>query len=209
MAGFEKTAKTSRAGRFPPPRRGPGRRSHLGLLTALDAARRPSPPRPQRGLRRRRRPFLCHSRDLLPCLHDLASSTAVRQLGFVAQTKKPAFRRRLRPRSKSGRHSRRPARAPVPTALHRRPPRGPSATAPPRQLSVDTRRPCTCNQRPSTRSHRTVDNSLIPTRSEYSTFLNLPLDECIVNTPQSKQKRTKREAKTEKNKEDEELEQLT
>ena len=56
MAGFEKTAKTSRAGRFPPPRRGPRRRSRLGLLTALDAARRPSPPRPQRGPRRRRRP---------------------------------------------------------------------------------------------------------------------------------------------------------
>ena len=35
---------------------GPGRRSRLGLLTALDAARRPSPPRPQRGTRRRRRP---------------------------------------------------------------------------------------------------------------------------------------------------------
>src|SRR6185312_15030742 len=56
MAGFEKTAKTSRAGRFRPPRRGPRRRSRLGLLTALDAARRPSPPRPQRGPRRRRCP---------------------------------------------------------------------------------------------------------------------------------------------------------
>ena len=56
MAGFEKTAKTTRAGIFPPPRRGPRRRSRLGLLTALDAARRPSPPRPQRGSRRRRRP---------------------------------------------------------------------------------------------------------------------------------------------------------
>jgi len=54
-----------------------------------------------------------------------------------------------------------------------------------------------------------VDNSLITTRSEYSTFLNLPLDECIVNTPQSNQKRTKREAKTKKNKKDEELEQVT
>src|SRR6185503_4896181 len=56
MAGFEKTAKTPRAGRFLPPRRGPRRRSCLGLLTALDAARRPSPPRPQRGPRRRRCP---------------------------------------------------------------------------------------------------------------------------------------------------------
>src|SRR6185369_4752102 len=56
MAGFEKTVKTSRAGRFPPPRRGPRLRSRLGLLTALDAARRSSPPRPQRDPRRRRRP---------------------------------------------------------------------------------------------------------------------------------------------------------
>src|SRR6185503_8787190 len=88
---------------------------------------------------------LRQSRDRSPCLHDLASSTAVRLLGFVAQTKKPAFHRRLRPRSRSGRHSYRPARAPVPAALHRRPPHGPSATTPPRQLSVDTRRTCTCN----------------------------------------------------------------
>ena len=183
MAGFEKTAKTPRAGRFPPPRRGPGRRSHLGLLTALDAARRPSPPRPQRGPRRRRRPFLRQSRDRRPCLHDLASSTAVRQFGFVAQTKKPAIHRCLRPRSRSGRHSCRPARASVTTALHCRPPHGPSATTPPRQLTVDTRCPCTCNQRLSTRSRRTVDNSLITTRSEYCSFLNLPLDGCIVNTP--------------------------
>jgi len=56
VAGFEKTAKTPRAGRFPPPRRGPGRSSRLGLLTALDAGRRPSHPPPQQGPRRRRRP---------------------------------------------------------------------------------------------------------------------------------------------------------
>ena len=78
VAGFEKTAKTPRAGRFPPPRRSPGRCSHLVLLTALDAARGPSPPRLPRGPRRRRHPFLCQSRDRRPCLHDLASSTAVR-----------------------------------------------------------------------------------------------------------------------------------
>jgi hypothetical protein len=47
--------------------------------------------------------------------------------------------------------------------------------------TVDTRVPAI--QRPSARSHRTVDNSLITGRIEYSTFLNLPLDECIVNTP--------------------------
>ena len=169
---MRKTVKTSRAGRFPPPRRGPRRRPRLGLLTALDAARRPSPPRPQRGPRCRRRPFLRQSRDRRPCLHYLASSTAVRQLGFVAQTKKPAIRRCLRPRSRSGRHSCRPARAPVSAALHRRPPHGPSATAPPWQLTVNTRRPCTCNQRLSARSHHTVDNSLITSRIEYSTFLS-------------------------------------
>ena len=168
---MRKPPKTPRAGRFPPPRRGPRHRSRLGLLTALDAARRPSPPRPQRGPRRRRLPFLRQSRDRRPCLHDLASSTAVRLLGFMAQTKKPAFRRRLRPRSRSGRHSYGPVRAPVPAALHRRPPHGPSATSPPRQLSVDIQRPCTCNQRPNTRSYHTVDNSLITTRRKYSTFL--------------------------------------
>src|SRR6185312_9767412 len=44
-------------------------------------------------------------------------------------------------------------------------------------------------KRPSARSHRTVDNSLITSRIEYSTFLNLPLDECIVNTPQTNQEK--------------------
>ena len=131
VAGFEKTAKTLRAERFPPPRHGPRRHSRLGLLMALDAARRPSPPRPPRGPRRLRRPLLRQCRDRHPCLHDMASSTAVRQLGFVAQNKKPAIHRCLRPRSRSGRHSCRPARGPVPAALHRRP-HGPSATAPPR-----------------------------------------------------------------------------
>ena len=37
------------------------------------------------------------SRDRRSCLHDLASSTAVRLLGFVAQTKKPAFPSPLAP----------------------------------------------------------------------------------------------------------------
>jgi len=38
-----------------------------------------------------------------------------------------------------------------PGPIHRRPPHGPSVTVSPRQLTVDTRRPYTCNQRPSTR----------------------------------------------------------
>src|SRR6185436_3755946 len=50
-------------------------------------------------------------------------------------------------------------------------------------------------QRPSARSHRTVDNSLIIGRIEYSTFPNLPLDECIVNTPPETREVIKREAK--------------
>ena len=48
-------------------------------------------------------------------------------------------------------------------------------------MTLDARVPAI--QRPSARSHRTVDNSLITGRIEYSTFLNLPIDECIVNTP--------------------------
>src|SRR6185503_11724619 len=38
-------------------------------------------------------------------------------------------------------------------------------------------------QRPNKRSYLTVDNPLITGRIEYSTFLNLPLDECIINSP--------------------------
>src|SRR6185437_2352531 len=53
-------------------------------------------------------------------------------------------------------------------------------------------------QRPSVRSHRTVDNSLITSRIEYSTFLNLPLDECIVNTPAENREVIKREARKRK-----------
>ena len=135
MAGFEKTAKTSCAGRFPPPRRGPKRSSCLGLLTALDAADARHMLARSETLDAVDARRLHHRR---PYLNDLASSTPVRLLGFVAQTKKPAFRRRLRPRSRNGRHSYRPAQVQVPAALHRRPPHGPSTTAPPRQLSVDT-----------------------------------------------------------------------
>ena len=95
MAGFEKTAKTSRAGRFPPPRRGPRRRSRLGFLTALDAARHLLARSEALDVVDARR--LRQSRDRRPCLHDSASSTAVRLLGFVAQTKKPEFPSPLAP----------------------------------------------------------------------------------------------------------------
>src|SRR6185503_13543990 len=52
-------------------------------------------------------------------------------------------------------------------------------------------RPELRSQLPFTAVHRTVHNSLITTRREYSTFLNLPLDECIVNTPQTNQEGNK------------------
>ena len=82
VASFEKTAKTPRAGRFPPTRRGSRCRSRLGLLTALDAVRRPSPPRPSEALDAVDARRLRQSRDRRPCLHDSASSTSVRLLGF-------------------------------------------------------------------------------------------------------------------------------
>src|SRR6185312_1304199 len=209
MAGFEKTAKTPRAGRFPPPHRGPRRRSRLDLLTALDGAQRPSPPRPQRGPRRRRRPSppsVPRPTPVPPRLGVFNRRPPTWFCGTNQETRLPSALapsiQEWTPQLPLGQSSGPSCPSPPSTARS-------MATAPPRQLSVDTRRPCTCNQRPSTRSHRTVDNSLITTRSEYSTFLNLPLDECIVNTPQTNQKRTEREAKTEKNKEDEELEQVT
>ena len=68
-------------------------------------------------------------------------------------------------------------------------------------LTLDARVPAI--QRPSARSLRTVDNSLITRRIEYSTFLNLPLDECIVNTPPECREVIKREARSE------ELKQVT
>ena len=152
MADFEKTAKTPRTGRFLPPHRGPRRRSRLGLLMAIDAAQRPSPPRLQRGPRHRRHPFLCQSRDRRPCLVLWRKPKDPPSVGACALD---------------------PGVDATAAALHRCPPHGPSATASPQQLSVDTRRPCTCNQRPSTRSHRTVDNSLITARSEYCSFLRI------------------------------------
>ena len=141
MASFEKTAKTPRAGRFPPPRRGPGCRSRLGLLTALDVARRPSPPHPQQGPRpelRSRLPFTAVHRTVHRPQHLHGSSPS----------------------------------------------------------TLDARVPAI--QRPSARSHHTVDNSLITGRIEYSTFINLPLDECIVNTPPENREVIKREARKRK-----------
>ena len=155
MAGFEKTAKTSRAGRFPPPRRGPRRRSCLGLLTALDAARRPSPPRPQRGPRRRRRP----SPPSVPRPTPVTSTTWC-----------------LQPPSASLVLWRKPRNPPSVVACILDPGVDATAAARPELLhgnslsTLDAHVPAI--QRPSARSQRTVDNSLITSRIEYSTFLN-------------------------------------
>src|SRR6185437_308655 len=100
---------------------------------------------------------LRQSRDRCPCLHDLASSTAIRLLGFVAQTKKPASRRRLRPRSRVDATA-----AARPELLHGNSP-----------STLDARVPSI--QRPSARSHRTVDNSLITGRIEYSRSSNVSM----------------------------------
>ena len=62
-------------GRFPPPRRGPRYRSHLGLHMAFDAIRHPSLLARSEALDAVRRPSSpSASRDRRPCLHDLASS---------------------------------------------------------------------------------------------------------------------------------------
>src|SRR6185295_5801873 len=172
MDGFEKTAKTSRAGRFLPPRRGPRRRSRLGLLTALDATRRPSPPRPQRGPRRRRRP----SPPSVPRPTPVTSTTW-----------------RLQPPSASLVLWHKPRNPPSVAACALD--RGVDATAAARS-ELRSRLPfaavhCTVHrsqhlhgsspstldahvpaiQRQSARSYRTVNNSLIPSRIEYSTLL--------------------------------------
>ena len=97
---------------------------------------------------------LRQSRDRRPCLHDLASSTAVRLLGFVAQTKKPGFCHRC-------------ALDPGVDATAAAQPELLRGNSP---LTLDARVPAI--QRPSARSHRTVDNSLITSRIEYSTFLS-------------------------------------
>ena len=155
MAGFEKTAKTPRAGRFPPPRRGPRRRSRLGLLTALDAARRPSPPRPQRGPRHRRRP----SPPSVPRPTPVTSTT-----------------RRLQLPSASLVLWRKPRNPPSIAACALDP--GVDATAAARPELLHGNSPSTLDarvlaiQRPSARSYRTVDNSLITDKIEYSTFLS-------------------------------------
>ena len=150
-------------------RRGPRRRSRLGLLTALDAARRPSPPHPQRGPRRRASTtWRLQPTSVPPRLGVFNRRPPAWFCGANQETRLPSP---LAPSIQEWMPQLPPSPSSGPGCLHHRPPHGPSATTPPRQLTVDTRRPCTCNQRPNTRSHRTVDNSLITARRRYSTFL--------------------------------------
>ena len=107
------------------------------------------------------------------CSHSLARPMAYcRWLGteriiFAATSHKngstisagSSFLRRLCPRPRSGRHSCRPARAP------------------PRQLTVDTRRPCTCNpktkrtaQSPQSRDYTTVSPLHVLTTRQHLTL---------------------------------------
>ena len=185
MAGFEKTAKTSRAGKFPPPRRVPRRRSRLGLLTALDAARRPSPPRPQRGPRRRRQPVASVSPET-----DARASTTWRLQPPSASLvfwRKPRNQPSvaacaLDPGVDATAAARSELRSRLPfTAVHR--PQHLHGSSP---STLDARVPAI--QRPSARSHRTVDNSLITGRIEYSLSSISPLMSAL----STHHKRTKR-----------------
>src|SRR6185437_5340351 len=181
MAGFEKTAKTSRAGRFPPPRRGPRRCSRLGLLTALDAARRPSSPRPQRGPRRRRRPSPLSVPRPTPVTSTtwrLQPPSASLVLWRKPRNPPSVAACALDPGVDATAAARSKLRSRLPfTAVHRtvHRPQHLHGSSP---STLDARVPAI--QRPSARSHRTVDNSLITSRIEYSTFLK-PFHEGIVS----------------------------
>ena len=152
--------------------------------------RRPSPPRPQRGPRRRRRP----SPPSVPRPTPVTSTTWRLQppSASLVLWRKPRnppsiAACTLDPGVDATATARHELRSQLPfTAVHRTIHR-------PQHLHGSS--PSTLNarvpaiQRLSARSHRTVDNSLITSMIEYSTFLNLPLDECIVNTPQTNQEK--------------------
>jgi len=149
MAGFEKTAKTSRAGRFPPPRRGPSRRSRLGLLTALDAVRRLSPPRPQRGPRRHRRPSPPSVPRPTPVPPRLGVFNRHPPAWFCGANQETRLPSPLAPSIQDWTPQLSPGLS--------------SSTS-----TLDARVPAI--QRPNARSHRTVDNSLTDI-IDYSAFL--------------------------------------
>ena len=143
-----------------------------------------SPPRPQRGPRRRQRP----SPPSVPRPTPVTSTTWRLQpppasLVLWRKPRNPpsVAAYTLDPGVDATAAARSELRSWLPfTAVHRtvHRPQHLHGSSP---STLDARVPAI--QRPSARSHRTVDNSLITGRIEYSTFLNLPLDECIVNTP--------------------------
>ena len=139
---------------------------------ALDAARRPSPPRPQRGPRRRR----CPSPPSVPRPTPVPPRLGVfnrRRLIFLWRTpRNPSSIASctLDPGVDTTATARHELRSRLPfTAVHRmvHRPQHLHGSSP---STLDTRVPAI--QRPSARSHRTVDNTLITSRIEYSTFLS-------------------------------------
>ena len=135
---------------------------------ALDAARRPSPPRPQRGPRRRR----CPSPPSVPRPTPVPPRLGVFNrrpppwfCGANQETRLPS----LDPGVDATAAARHELRSRLPfTAVHRtvHRPQHLHGSSP---STLDARVPAI--QRTSARSHRTVDNSLITSRIEYSTFL--------------------------------------
>jgi len=178
-----KTAKTPRAGRFPLPRRGPRCRSRLGLLTALDAVRHLSPPRPQRGPRRRRRP----SPPSVP-----RPTPVPQRLGVFNHRPPPWF---------CGTNQ----ETCLPSPLAPFDP-GVDATAAARPKLLHGSSPSTLDarvpaiQRPSARLHRTVDNSLITGRLEYSHSSISPLMSALsTHLKQTTRSEIRKEQRSKKN----------
>ena len=176
MADFEKTAKTPRTGRFPPPRRGPGRRSLLGLLTALDAVDARSSASPETDARasttwRLQPPSTSTTWRLQPPSTSLVLWRKPRNLpsgGACA----------LDPGVDATAAAQSDLRSRLPfTAVHRtvHRPQHLHGSSP---STLDARVPVI--QRPSARSHRTVDNSLITSRIEYSRSSSLTCGQASV-----------------------------
>ena len=161
-------------GRWPVLRKPP--KPHAREDSRLRAmARRPSPPRPQRGLDAVNARRLRQSRDRPPCLQDLVLWRKPRNPPSIATCA-------LDPGVDATAAAQSELRSRLPFTVVHRTVHRPQHLHGISPSTLDARVPAI--QRPSARSYRTVDNSLITSRIEYSTFLNLPHDEYIVNTPQ-------------------------
>src|SRR6185503_3193811 len=167
-------------GRWPVLRKPP--KPHAREDSRLHAvAQTPFPPRPSDGPRRRPTPVTSS-----PAARPYTPSTPVASASPETDAR-ASTTWRLQPPSACLALWRKPRNPPSVAACALDP--GMDATAATRPELLHGNSPSTLDarvpaiQRPSARSHHTVDNSLITGRIEYSTFLNLPLDECIVNTP--------------------------